>query len=109
FYLDRVCELLRGTFFRQTMFGEFELAIHETAEKGQPLSGERLSTMYLELLRKYHSPAMPVADGYGVEWAYIPHFYYDFYVFQYATSVSASAYFAEQIVKGGKAARESYL
>jgi oligoendopeptidase F len=109
FYLDRICELIRGTFFRQAMFGEFELSIHEAAEKGEPLSGKRLTSMYLDLLRKYHSPTMNVADAYGVEWAYIPHFYMDFYVFQYATSVSASAYFADQILGGGAAARDNYL
>ncbi|MDB5447761.1 MAG: oligoendopeptidase family protein [Phenylobacterium sp.] len=109
FYLDRVAELLRGTFFRQAMFGEFELTMHETAEKGEPLSGKRLSAMYLELLRKYHSPAMHVDEAYAIEWAYVPHFYYDFYVFQYATSVSASAYFTDKILTGGKAERENYL
>ena len=109
FYLDRVCELIRTTFFRQTMFGEFELSIHEAAERGEALSGERLSAMYLALVRKYHSPAMQVADAYAVEWAYVPHFYYDFYLFQYATSVSASAWFAQQVLKGGKAERDTYL
>jgi len=109
FYLDRVADLLRGTFFRQAMFGEFELAIHEAAERGEPLSGKRLSAMYLALLRKYHAPAMHVDDAYAVEWAYVPHFYYDFYVFQYATSVSASAYFTDRILAGGKAEREAYL
>jgi oligoendopeptidase F len=109
FYLDRVCELIRGTFFRQAMFGEFELSIHEAAEKGEPISGQRLTAMYLALLRKYHSPTMHVADNYGIEWAYIPHFYMNFYVFQYATSVSASAWFADQIATGGAKARDTYL
>jgi oligoendopeptidase F len=109
FYLDRLCELLRGSFFRQGMFGEFELSIHEAAEKGEPLSGKRLSGMYLQLLRKYHSPTMQVADAYAIEWAYIPHFYMDFYVFQYATSVSAAVYFADRILGGGAKERDNYL
>jgi oligoendopeptidase F len=109
FYLDRTAELLRTSFFRQAMFGEFELAVHESAEKGEPISGKRLSAMYLDLLRRYHSPAMHVDEAYGVEWAYIPHFYMNFYVFQYATSVSASAWFADRILAGGRAEREGYL
>jgi oligoendopeptidase F len=109
FYLDRVAELLRGTFFRQAMFGEFELTIHEAAEKGEPLSGQRLSAMYLALIKKYHSPTMHVADAYAIEWAMVPHFYYDFYVFQYATSVSASAWFTDKVLTGGAKARDNYL
>jgi len=109
FYLDRVCELLRATFYRQTMFAEFELAIHDAAEKGEALPGGKLTAMYLALLRKYHGQAVTVDDAYGVEWALIPHFYMNFYVFQYATSLTASVAFAERIQGGGAAAREAYL
>lgn len=109
FYLDRVCELLRGTFYRQTLFAEFELAIHETAEKGEALSGKKMTAIYLALLKKYHGPGMIIDPAYGVEWAYPPHFYFDFYVFQYATSVSASAYFSDKILNGGPQDREAYL
>ncbi len=109
FYLDRVCELLRGTFYRQTMFAEFELAIHEAAEKGEALSGEKFSAIYLELLKRYHGPGVTIDPAYALEWAYIPHFYYNFYVYQYATSVAASAYFAERVLAGKKADRDGYL
>ncbi len=109
FYLDRICELLRGTFYRQTLFAEFELAIHETAERGEALSGKKMTAIYLALLKKYHGPGMTIDPAYGIEWAYPPHFYFDFYVFQYATSVSASAYFAEKILAGKPADREAYL
>jgi len=109
YYLDRVCELIRSTFFRQAMFAEYELAIHQAAEQGEALSGQRLGAMYGDLLRKYHAPALHVDEAYAVEWAYIPHFYYDFYVYQYATSVSASAWFADQILKGGARERDNYL
>jgi oligoendopeptidase F len=110
--LSRELELLRGTFFRQAMFAEFELRAHEAIEKDQPLTGADLTKMYLELLKRYHGDAegvMKVEDLYGVEWAYIPHFYSDYYVFQYATSVSAAAYFAEAIGKGDTATRDRYL
>ncbi len=109
FYLDAVLESFRGTFFRQTMFAEFELSIHETVEKGEALSGEGLTAMYLELLRKYHGPNVTIDPAYAIEWAYIPHFYYNFYVYQYATSIAASVYFDDQILTGGAKARDAYL
>ncbi len=112
FYLGSALEGLRGTFFRQTMFAEFELEIHEAVERGEALTGERLSQMYGELLRRYHGEAqgvMTVDDLYTVEWAYIPHFYYDFYVYQYATSIAASSLFAEQVLSHIPGARERYL
>jgi len=109
-------ELLRRTLFRQTMFAEFELAIHERAEKGEPLTGEKLSEIYLEIVRRYygHDKGVCAVDGlYGIEWAYIPHFYYDFYVYQYATSVIASTALAktihEEAAQGSTATRDRYL
>ena len=109
FYLGQQMENIRGTFFRQAMFGEFELAIHEVVEKGEGLSGEKLNTMYLALLKKYHGDAVQIDPVYASEWAYVPHFYYDFYVYQYATSIAASAYFADQVMKGGAKERDNYL
>ncbi len=105
-------ELLRGTFFRQAMFAEFELKTHEAVEKDQPLTGEDLTKIYLDLLRRYHGDAqgvMKIDDLYGSEWEYIPHFYTDYYVYQYATSISAAAYFAEGIEKGDTDLRTHYL
>ncbi len=112
FYLGQSLEAIRGTLFRQAMFGEFELAIHEAAEKGEPLSGTRLSEMYLELLRKYHGHdegVMSIDEAFGAEWMYIPHFYYDFYVYQYATSISGAAWFAEKFLNGDDSARVAFL
>ena len=112
FYLGTALEQLRGTFFRQTMFAEFELAIHEEVENGAPLTGERLTQIYGDLLRRYHGHeegVLTIDDEYCIEWAYIPHFYYDFYVFQYATSISAAAYFTEGIKTGGEPELEKYL
>jgi oligoendopeptidase F len=109
FYLDQLMELYRGTFFRQAMFAEFELAMHETVEKGGALSGDGLNEMYMGLLKKYHGDAVIIDPVDAAEWAYIPHFYYNFYVYQYATSIAASAYFSEQVLSGGEKARENYL
>ena len=65
--------------------------------------------MYLALLKKYHGPNVVIDPVYAIEWAYIPHFYYNFYVYQYATSIAASVFFDDQILKGGQAAAERYL
>jgi oligoendopeptidase F len=97
FLLGSSLDGLRTTLFRQTLFAEFELKIHERAEQGEPLTGEKLSELYLGLVKDYYGDAQGVCrvkDLYGIEWAYIPHFYYNFYVFQYATSITASAQIA---------------
>ena len=112
FLLGSYVENLRGTFFRQTMFAEFELAIHEATERGEALTGARLSSMYGELLRRYHGHdqgVMRIDDAYTVEWAYIPHFYYNFYVYQYATSLAASTQLSRAVLAGDTAARDRYL
>jgi oligoendopeptidase F len=107
---------MRGTLFRQTQFAEFELAIHERVQKGEPLTGEALSKLYLEIVRAYYGHDQGVCqvdDLIAAEWAYIPHFYYDFYVYQYATSMVASSAIAKEIRdearKGKTAARDRYL
>lgn len=109
FYLGQRLENFRGTFFRQTMFAEFELKVHEMAEAGEGLSGRKFSELYLDLLRRYHGPKVDMDPAYAIEWAYIPHFYRFFYVYQYATSITAGTWFAKSILKGGKAERENYL
>ncbi len=109
YYLGMRLENLRGTYFRQTMFAEFELKIHEMAEAGEGLSGASISKAYLELLKRYHGPDFIIDEPYAIEWAYIGHFYYFFYVYQYATSITAGTWFARSILNGGKAERENYL
>jgi oligoendopeptidase F len=109
FYLTALLELYRGTYFRQVMFAEFELSIHQAVERGEALSGAKLSATYLALLRKYHGEEVRIDPLYGIEWAYPPHFFRNFYVFQYATSLAASAYFSEQVLVGGRVERETYL
>ena len=100
FLLGSYLDNMRQTLFRQTLFAEFELAIHEMAEKGESLTGENLSQLYGKLLREYYGDAQGVCKVdslYSVEWAYIPHFYLNFYVFQYATSMIASISIANRI------------
>ncbi len=109
FYLDRICDLVRATFYRQAMFGEFELAIHEAAEKGNSLSGADLTATYYGILKAYHGPAVAIDPLYGMEWAAPAHFYQDFYVYQYATSLSAAAYFTDRILSGSADERDKYL
>jgi oligoendopeptidase F len=112
FLLGNYLENLRGTFFRQAMFAEFELAIHEAVQKGEALTGTKLTKMYGELLRRYHGSdqgVVRIPDEYTVEWAYIPHFYYNFYVYQYATSLAASTQLAREVLDGKPGAKERYL
>ena len=112
FYLGQALESVRGTFYRQTMFAEFELRIHEAVEVGEPLTGARLSELYGDLLRRYHDHeggTVNIDELYTMEWAYIPHFYYDFYVFQYATSMSGAAWFAEKFLAGDESVRDDFI
>lgn len=112
YYIDRALEGIRGTFFRQTMFAEFELTIHELAEAGEALSGRRMTEVYLDLLKKYHGHdegVMNIDPAYAIEWAYIPHFYFNFYVYQYATSISGGTMFAERMLSGDASARDDYI
>ncbi len=112
FLLGSYLENLRGTFFRQTMFAEFELAIHEAAEKGEALTGAKLTKIYGDLLKRYHGHdqgVMRIPDEYAVEWAYIPHFYMNFYVYQYATSLAASTQLAREVMDGKPGAKERYV
>ena len=107
FLLSSYLDTMRTTLFRQTLFAEFELRIHEMVERGEALTAESLSALYLGLLRKYYGQdagVVQVADAYGAEWAYIPHFYSNFYVYQYATSMIGGMTLAENII-GGKAVK----
>ncbi|MCW8846249.1 MAG: oligoendopeptidase F [Gammaproteobacteria bacterium] len=112
YYLGSALENIRGTFFRQTMFAEFELAIHEAQGRGEPLTGQKLTEIYKDLLRRYHGHdqgVMEIDDLYAIEWAYIPHFYNSFYVYQYATSIAASSLLAEKVLAGEEGALDRYM
>lgn len=102
----------KGTLFRQTQFAEFELKMHEMAEKGEPITGKALTKLYGDIVKKYYGDAegiCKVDDIVSIEWAFIPHFYNGFYVYQYSTSFVASQALAERVLNGGEKERDMYL
>lgn len=109
FLINQKLEDIRGTLFRQTMFAEFELMIHEMIENNQPLTPQDLNMRYAQLLKEYMGEHMHCDDASKVEWARIPHFYYNFYVYQYATGVSAALTLVKRVSNGGNQEREDYL
>jgi oligoendopeptidase F len=105
-------EGIRLTVFRQTQFAEFELKIHEMAERGEPLTGDVLTKLYGDILNKYYGRDRGICqidDLYNIEWAYIPHFYYNFYVYQYSTSFTASTALSEKVLSDEKGEVEKYI
>jgi oligoendopeptidase F len=110
--LGNFLENIKATVFRQTQFAEFELSMHQIAERGEPITGETLSRLYLDITRRYygHAESICVVDDYVQhEWSYIPHFYIGFYVFQYATSFTAAEALSEKVLAGDEQTRERYL
>jgi oligoendopeptidase F len=110
--LGNYLEGIKGTVFRQTQFAEFELLMHETVEKGQPVTGDVLAKRYDEIVKKYygHKEGVCIVDSYVAnEWSFIPHFYNDYYVFQYATSFTASSALSEKVLSGDPEATKKYL
>ena len=100
-------ESFKGTLYRQTMFAEFERESNKLSESGTPLTAETLSELYLSLNRKYFGEDMVSDPLIAYEWCRIPHFYYNFYVYQYATSFSAAVAVADRILtEGDKAVKE---
>ncbi len=112
FLLGNSLDGIRTTLFRQAMFAEFERTLHQEAEADRPLTGDRLSALYLDLLRRYHGHdqgVVEIPDPCAVEWAAIPHFHYNFYVYQYATGITAAITLAEAVRGGREGARDRYL
>jgi len=109
FYVNRLIEEFRLTVFRQTMFAEFEMAVHARAEAGEALTAETLCGLYGDLLRVYFGPGVEIDEYMHWEWARIPHFYNAFYVFKYATGFSAAAAFCDRMDKEGDPAIRQYL
>jgi oligoendopeptidase F len=110
--LGNYLEGIKGTVFRQTQFAEFELRTHEIVEKDQPLTGDALSKLYADITKKYYGQdkGVCIVDDYVAhEWAFIPHFYRNFYVFQYATSFTASSALSEKVLTKDPAALKKYL
>lgn len=109
YLINQELEQIRTTVFRQLMFAEFEKLIHESLESGNPLSSEDLSAIWHELNVKYFGPDMIVDKEIDMEWARIPHFYSDFYVYQYATGYAAAASFANSILNKKEGSVERYI
>ncbi len=112
FYLGQTLESFRTTVFRQAFFADFEWKVHELAQKGNTLTADLLDKTYLDLLNEYYGAkegVVKVDPLYAIEWAYIPHFYQNFYVFQYTTSFIASNALAEKVLAEGPVARDAYL
>jgi len=102
----------KGTLFRQTQFAEFELKIHEAVENGKPLTGDEISKIYMDILRAYYGTEKGICSvdkNLAMEWAFIPHFYRGFYVYQYSTSFTASVALAEKVKSGDKEALKKYI
>lgn len=109
YLLNQFLEGIRTTVFRQTMFAEFEHFLHTDYEAGEALTQERLSTAYLELNKKYYGNAVVLDELIAYEWARIPHFYMNYYVYQYATGYSAAAALAKQILQEGEPAAKRVI
>jgi oligoendopeptidase F len=109
YLLVEFLEQIRGTVFRQTMFSEFEQRIHEMAEKGEPLTADSMSAEYRKIMKKYYGPDYVHDDLVDNYWIRIPHFYYNFYVYKYATSYCAASQIAKRIQSGEPGAVEAYL
>jgi oligoendopeptidase F len=106
--LSNIVETIRATVYRQTLFAEFELKAHTAAENGIPLTADLLNETYAELIRHYYGPGYTLDAHDGIEWAYVPHFYYKFYMVSYATGLSAGIALADR-VQHGPAERDAYL
>jgi oligoendopeptidase F len=109
YLLTYYADQFRTTVYRQTMFAEFEMIIHQKAQDGEPLTAQVLSEIYYDLVKRFHGPEMVVDQAIEMEWARIPHFYSSFYVYQYATGFSAATSLASQILEEGQPAVDRYL
>lgn len=109
FFVYQYLKLIESTFFRQSMFADFEMQVHELADNGTPLTEPVLTSVYEKLLKEYHGPLLNITNEQKREWARIPHFYRPFYVFRYATSIGCAMYFISGILTGVIGAQEKYL
>lgn len=109
YLINQYLEQVRATVYRQTMFAEFEKALHEKVQSGETITADLLDEMWHQLNVKYYGTEIVVDKEINVEWARIPHFYSSFYVYQYATGFSAANALADQILKEGQPAQQRYL
>lgn len=109
YLINHFLEQFRGTLYRQTMFAEFELRVNEMTQRGEGTTAEALCALYKELNVQYFGPDMIVDDKIALEWARIPHFYYDYYVYQYATGYAAAIALSRRILREGESAVRDYI
>ncbi len=109
YLLNHYADQIRGTVYIQTIFAEFEKTIHEQVESGGALTAEQLNRLTADLYARYYGPDFQMDDLYPINWCRIPHFYYNFYVYQYATGLSAATMLAQRILDGDNEARKAYL
>ena len=109
YLINHFLEQFRGTLYRQTMFAEFELRVNEMTQRGEGTTAEALCALYKELNVQYFGPDMVVDDEIALEWARIPHFYYDYYVYQYATGYAAAIALSRRILREGESAVRDYI
>lgn len=107
--INHILDLYKATLYRQTMFAEFEKETHKLREKGEVLTSDLLSNTYYNLVKKYFGPNVLCDDLIKYEWARIPHFYYNFYVYKYATGISAASYIVDGILNNKEGALENYM
>jgi oligoendopeptidase F len=108
-YVNQYIDNIRGTIITQVLFAEFELEMHRAMEAGEPLTAESLSEMYGKLLKEYYGPDLAWDDFYAYTWSRIPHFYRTFYVYKYATAMSAALALSENVLKGGEKELNAYI
>ena len=109
YFIEKYLNNVTSTFYRQTMFAEFEMLVYEKTENGMALNTEDLCSIYKEVYQKYWGPEMVIDREEQFTWARVPHFYYNFYVYQYATGFAASEVLAQKVLKEGQPAVEKYL
>ena len=107
--INHILDLYKATLYRQTMFAEFEKETHKLREKGEVLTSDLLSNTYYNLVKKYFGPNVLCDELIRYEWARIPHFYYNFYVYKYATGISAASYIVDGILNNKEGALENYI
>ena len=107
--LNHLCEQFRGTLFRQTLFAEFERDVNEASARGKGMGADALSERYAQLNELYYGSAVTLDDEIAHEWERIPHFYYNYYVYVYATSFAAAVALSKRILTGDATARDRYL
>jgi oligoendopeptidase F len=109
YLLGELVEKIRTTIYRQALFAAFELEAHTAVEAGTPVTAELLEQTYVGLLHRFYGDELTVGENDGMEWAYIPHFYWKYYVYSYAGGLASGIALGERVRAGGEAEREAYL